>query len=150
MKKVLFEERIWNYMNAKDVINETEDRLAKNSLGIIAALVALVLDFVLLKYFPLKSVALCGCVVFALLAYYIGGVLKISVRLIIRVGFESWYFNPINLLEIAVRVTVVLLALACFVFLPIVFMVISRKQISKDSRTALIFLKRYNMQTIIR
>lgn len=138
--KTLFNEmRFDDVQYARNTLTECDKKLARNKIGIIVALIVPVFDIIMatiFEKFGMTDSPIGIWIVAALVAYIIGGGLKASLKMVWRVTMVSWWLIPIFPIDLAIGATAFMMSGAIALFLPIVFVLLSRMQISKDRDAA--------------
>ena len=118
---------------------ECEKKLNRNKIGIIVSLLVPVFDIivgVLFEKLNMGDGALAAWIGAAVIAYLIGGGLTSALKMFWRVTMISWFIIPIFPIDLFVGGVGFCLAGSIALFLPIVFVLLTRYQISKDKKAA--------------
>ena len=139
-RRELFEEMTFdNVLFAQNTLEECETKLNRNKLGMIVAAVVPVFDVIataIMENLGMGDSAFGVWFAAAVLAYLIGGGLGKSLKMVCRVTTVAWFIFPIFPIDLGIAAAAFCMSGAVALFLPIVFVFLTRIQISRDKKTA--------------
>lgn len=139
-KKEFFEEmRFDDVLFAQNTLKECEEKLKRNKIGVIVSLIVPVFDVIvsmILEKMNMGDTALTYWIIAAVVAYIIGGGIMSSLKMVWKTTVFSWFIIPVFPVDLCVAFVAFCTAGAAALFLPIVFVLMTRYQIGKDKKAA--------------
>ena len=139
-KKPLFEKMVFDDAQyAQTILDDCETKLERNKIGVIVALLVPIIDIVVavvsVMYFP-GSEPFTFFLFLAVVSYIIGGGLKTTLNLVWKVTSISWFVFPIFPIDLAIAAIAFCFSGMIALFLPIVFVLMTRYQLTLDRDAA--------------
>ncbi len=149
-KKTLFEEMEFTDANiAKETLDKCEEKLSRNKIGVIVALLVPVLDIaiptILMALGAAEDVGFTIWIIVALAAYLIGGGLLPALKLVWRVTWFAFVIIPIFPIDFLIGAVAFCISGAIALFLPIIFVLMTKHQITMDRDAAKAYLAQFAM-----
>lgn len=143
--KAFFEEmRFDDVLFAQNTLKECEGKLNRNKIGVVVSLLVPVFDVIvslILEKMNNGDAAFTWWFIAAIVAYVIGGGLMSSLKMVWKTTVFSWFIIPIFPIDACVAIVAFCTAGAVALFLPIVFVLMTRYQLSKDKKAAEAYLR---------
>ena len=149
-KEQLFNDvKIDTVQMAKDILAESEVKLENvqkaMKIGTIAT-VGTVIGLILLAtggdiIADIGSLLLVVTAVISIISYIIGGGVGMAIKFAWKIGKIGWYILPIPLVDLAFALMVFFFALVGALYVPVLFIWLSSKQIKRDYEEAEEYLK---------
>lgn len=147
-------EQLFNDVNidtvqmAKDILAESEVKLEQvqkaMKIGAIAT-VGTVISLILLAtegvMATIGNLLLVVIAVISIISYIIGGGVGMAIKFAWKMGKIGWYILPIPLVDLAFALMVFFFALVGALYVPVLFIWLSSKQIKRDQEEAEEYLK---------
>ena len=139
-KKPLFEKMVFDDAQyAQTILSDCETKLERNKIGIIVALLVPIIDIIIAVISSLSEVGIDLFSFFFMLAvvsYIVGGGLKMALKLVWKVTSISWFVIPIFPIDLAIAAVAFFISGAVALFLPVVFVLMTRYQLTQDRDAA--------------
>ena len=143
-KETLFEEKQFNDVAyAKAVLAEADAKLNRNTIGIVCAVAATVLDFTVVNWLANKLFAndpvmgIClFTVILAAIAFGVGGGFSMALKMVWKIGKIAWFLMPICPVDLILGAWAFVVAGIAALWCPVVFVLANRIQLSKDKKAA--------------
>lgn len=128
-----------NALFAQNTLQECEEKLNRNKIGMIVAALVPVVDVIITMLFEalgMGDAAFGAWVAAAVVAYLIGGGLGKSLKMVWKVTTVAWFILPIFPIDLGVAAAAFCLSGGVALFLPITFVFLTRMQINRDKKAA--------------
>lgn len=139
-RREFFEEMTFDdALFAQNTLEECDRKLNRNKIGIIVSLLVPVLDIittVICENLGMRDSVFGIWCAFAVAAYLIGGGLKSSLKMVWNVTYHSWLLLPIFPMDLCIGAAGFCMSGAVALFLPIIFVLLTRHQINCDKAAA--------------
>lgn len=136
----LFEEMTFDdVLFAQNTLEECETKLNRNKIGMIFAAAVPVIDMfatVIMDKLGMIDSVIGVWIAIAVVAYLIGGGLGKSLKMVWKVTTIGWFIIPIFPIDLGIAATALCMSGAVALFLPIVFVFLTRIQIGRNKKAA--------------
>lgn len=144
-KKPLFEEMQFdNVQYAKDVLDSCEKKLKKCKKGLYISIIPTILS--VMAFYGIVSADVAEIfipiiLILAIISYIVGGGLKVALSWGWKICKFAWFVVPVFPIDIAIALLAFGVVVYAFIFVPLVFVWLNYRQISKDRNAAAQYLE---------
>ncbi|MCR4902623.1 MAG: hypothetical protein K6A23_07185 [Butyrivibrio sp.] len=138
-----------NTAYAQQILNESESKLKRVKIGLIIAAITSVISIIgyTATNNNLSTILMLVSLIGSLVSYIIGGGFMNALSWGVKIGKIGWIIMPFPV-DIVTGLTASLFAILVFLFLPVIFVLLSYFQTKKDFDTAFMYLSQYQAANV--